>query len=75
MAPGSRRRKISTSVFTSVPALSCMAPLGRRTAPTRSAYRANSRRAEARWASIVQVEVITATYPPGAVSRRDLAMK
>ena len=73
--PGSRLRKISTSVSTSVAAWRRCAADGSRTPPTRSPRAAISRRAAGRTESEVNVLVMTATYPPGAVRCRDLMMK
>ena len=72
---GSRRRKISRSVTTSVPAARQCARLGRRTAPIRSARSFISRRAPGFWASIVYCDVSTAISPPGRVNARDFTMK
>ena len=60
---------------TLVPAARWWAPLGSRTAPTRSARAAISRRAAGLRASRVKREVSSATRPPGRVRCRDLMMK
>lgn len=59
----------------SVPATRSKAFVGNRTAPTKSAAAAMSRRARWEVASIVKCELIVATYPPGAVNARLLRMK
>ena len=58
-----------------VPAARWWAPLGSRTAPTRSARAAISRRAAGLAASMVYREVSTATRPPGRVRCRLLMRK
>ncbi len=63
------------SVTASVPATRANAFVGRRTAPTRSATAAMSRRARWLALSIVKCELMTATYPPGAVNARLFRMK
>ncbi|AMM34788.1 hypothetical protein SA2016_4136 (plasmid) [Sinomonas atrocyanea] len=73
--PGSRRRKTSRSVSASVPAARRCAPVGRRTAPIRSAIAFISRRAAGFPASRVNDDDRTATSPPGRVRARDLMMK
>ena len=71
----SRRRSTSTSQTASVPAAAANAPRGRRTAPSRSARAAISRRAAGLRASIVHREVTTIARPPGRVRRSDLTTK
>ena len=72
---GSRRRRISRSISASVPAVRRCAPVGSRTAPTRSAGPSLSRRAAGLTASSVNSEVSTATTPPGRIRASALTMK
>ena len=72
-APRFCRNRMSTT--TSVPARSCIAPSGRRTAPIRSAIAAMCWRALPSTLSIVQRDVTKAARPPGRSRSTDRAMK
>ncbi|OKJ51667.1 hypothetical protein AMK28_25015 [Streptomyces sp. CB02115] len=74
-SPSARRRRNSTSVTTSVPAVSWCAPAGRRTAPTRSPRSYIHSRAAGSLPSRVNRDVISSVIPPGRVIASDLRTK
>src|SRR5271170_6482965 len=75
--PGGPRRHLAfrTSLTTSVPAVACMTPSGKRTAPTRSARLAMCSRAAVPALSIVPVLLTNSAMPPGRRRAIERAMK